>query len=86
VNRARPLPLGTDAAAEGAIKRRIGSVVIISISFGLFSCFLRGAKSPLLALSDWSAELRILQNEQRRQAEAQRREGNGISYLQASTE
>jgi hypothetical protein len=40
----------------------------------------------LLALSDWSAELRILQNEQRRQAETQRREGNGISEAQASTE
>jgi hypothetical protein len=40
----------------------------------------------LLALSDWSAELRILQNEQRRQAEARRRDGDGISELQASTE
>ena len=29
-----------------------------------------------LALSDWSAELRILQNEKRRQAEAQRRDGS----------
>jgi hypothetical protein len=28
----------------------------------------------LLALTDWSAELRILQNEQRRRAETQRRE------------
>ena len=28
-----------------------------------------------LALRDWSAELRVLQNEERRRAEAQRREG-----------
>jgi hypothetical protein len=28
----------------------------------------------VLALADWSAELRILQNEQRRRAETQRRE------------
>jgi hypothetical protein len=40
----------------------------------------------LLALSDWWAELRILQNEQRRRAEARRREGNGISEVQSSTE
>ena len=39
-----------------------------------------------LALKDWSAELRILQNEQRRQAETQRRDRNGISEDQASTE
>jgi hypothetical protein len=32
-----------------------------------------------LALSDWSAELRILQNEQRRQAGTRRREGGGTS-------
>jgi hypothetical protein len=30
-----------------------------------------------LALSDWSEELRILQNERRRQADAQRREVGG---------
>ena len=30
-----------------------------------------------LALSDWSAELRILQNEQRRRVEAQRRDVSG---------
>src|SRR4249920_2936440 len=31
-----------------------------------------------LALSDWSAELRILQDEERRQAETRRRHGKGI--------
>ncbi len=31
-----------------------------------------------LALSDWSAELRILQNERRRRAETQRREKDRI--------
>ena len=40
----------------------------------------------VLALSDWSAELRILQNEERRRAEARRREGNGIGEIQAFTE
>jgi hypothetical protein len=40
----------------------------------------------LLGLSDWSTELRILQNEQRRRAEAQRRDRNSISEVQASTE
>jgi hypothetical protein len=39
-----------------------------------------------LALRDCSAELRILQNEERRRESAQRREGNGIVELQASTE
>ena len=39
-----------------------------------------------LALRDWSAELRILQNEKRRQAEAQRREGCGMESSQALTE
>jgi hypothetical protein len=39
-----------------------------------------------LALSDWSAELRILQDEKRRQAGAQRREENGMSRIQALTE
>jgi hypothetical protein len=39
-----------------------------------------------LALSDWSAELRILQNEQRRRAETRRREGDGTSVDQALTE
>lgn len=39
-----------------------------------------------LALSDWSAELRILQNEKRRQAEAQRRDIAGKAYLQAFSE
>jgi hypothetical protein len=33
----------------------------------------------LLALSDWSAELRILQNEQRRQAQTRRREEDGMA-------
>jgi hypothetical protein len=46
----------------------------------------RDLQGLLLALTDWSAELRILQNEQRRQAETQRRERNGISELQASME
>ncbi len=32
----------------------------------------------VLALSDWSAELKILQDEERRRAEAQRREGGGM--------
>ncbi len=35
-----------------------------------------------LALSDWSAELRILKDEERRQAEAQRREGGGMETAQ----
>jgi hypothetical protein len=38
-----------------------------------------------LALSDWSAELRILQNEKRRQAGTQRDE-NGMRGIQALTE
>ncbi len=38
-----------------------------------------------LALSDWSAELRIIQDEERRQAETRRREGNGMSGIQAFT-
>jgi hypothetical protein len=38
-----------------------------------------------LALADWSAELRILQNEKRRQAEAQRRDINGSLANQAFT-
>jgi len=40
----------------------------------------------VLALSDWSAELRILQNEQRRQVATRRREGDGIGEIQAFTE
>ncbi len=39
-----------------------------------------------LALSDWSAELRILQDEERRQAEAQRRNGSETREIQALTE
>jgi hypothetical protein len=39
-----------------------------------------------LALSDWSAELRILQNEQRRQVRTRRREGVGTGNAQALTE
>jgi hypothetical protein len=39
-----------------------------------------------LALSDWHAELRILQDEQRRQAETQRRDRDGIESVQALTE
>jgi hypothetical protein len=39
-----------------------------------------------LALADWSAELRILQNEERRRAEARRRDVSGMEELQASTE
>jgi hypothetical protein len=34
-----------------------------------------------LALSDWSEELRILQNEKRRQADAQGREGDGTGKI-----
>jgi hypothetical protein len=39
-----------------------------------------------LALSDWSAELHILQNEKRRQAETRRREKCGGLEVQALTE
>ena len=38
------------------------------------------------ALSEWSAELRILQDEERRQAETRRREVEGIGENQALTE
>ena len=40
----------------------------------------------VLALADWSEELRILQNEKRRRAGAQRREANGLGVDQAFTE
>ena len=46
----------------------------------------RDLQGLLLALSDWSAELRILQNEERRRAEAQRREEDGIGEIQAFKE
>jgi hypothetical protein len=39
-----------------------------------------------LALSDWTAELRILQNEERRQAQTRRRELEGIGESQALME
>jgi hypothetical protein len=39
-----------------------------------------------LALADWSAELRILKNEERRRAEARRRDMNGCGADQAFTE
>ena len=39
-----------------------------------------------LALTDWSAELRILQDEERRQAETQRRDQDGTEAIQALTE
>ncbi len=39
-----------------------------------------------LALSDWSAELRILQNEYRRQAETRRRSVEGMGESQALME
>ncbi len=39
-----------------------------------------------LALSDWSTELRILQDEERRQAETQRRVVDRIGGSQALTE
>ena len=39
-----------------------------------------------LALSDWSAELRILQDEERRQARTRRREVDGVWASQAFTE
>ena len=39
-----------------------------------------------LALSDWSAELRILQNEPRRREQTRRRDVNGSGEDQASTE
>ena len=40
----------------------------------------------LLALSDWSAELRILQNEKRRQEGTRRRDVNGSGEDQPLTE
>jgi hypothetical protein len=39
-----------------------------------------------LALRDWNAELRILQDEGRRQAETQRRNRDGAQAIQALTE
>ena len=39
-----------------------------------------------LALSDWWAELRILQDEERRQAETRRREGDGMDGFQVLIE
>ncbi len=39
-----------------------------------------------LALTDWSVELRILQNEERRRADARRRDVSGRGERQASTE
>ncbi len=39
-----------------------------------------------LALTDWSAEFRILQNEERRRADARRRDVSGMRGRQASTE
>jgi hypothetical protein len=39
-----------------------------------------------LALSDWSAELRILRDEERRQAETRRREVEGMAESQAVME
>ena len=39
-----------------------------------------------LALADWSAELRILQNEERRRDETRRREGNPIAGTQPLSE
>jgi hypothetical protein len=39
-----------------------------------------------LALSDWSAELRILQDEERRQARTRRRKVEGMHASQALTE
>ena len=40
----------------------------------------------VLALSDWSAELRMLQDEERRQAETQRREEGELCGNQGLTE
>ena len=40
----------------------------------------------VLALSDWWAELRILEDEKRRQDETRRREGNESESAQAFTE
>jgi hypothetical protein len=39
-----------------------------------------------LALTDWSAELRILQDEERRQAETRRRDQGVMEPIQALTE
>ena len=39
-----------------------------------------------LALSDWSAELQLIQNEERRQEETRRRERDGVGVDQALTE
>jgi hypothetical protein len=44
------------------------------------------AEGLLLALSDWSAELRILQNEKRRREQTRRRDVNGCGEDQALTE
>jgi len=46
----------------------------------------RDMEGLLLALSDWSAELRILQNEKRRQEGTRRRDANGDGEDQALTE
>ena len=40
----------------------------------------------LLAYADWHAELRILQDEERRRESARRRERDGIGDVQALTE
>jgi hypothetical protein len=40
----------------------------------------------VLALSDWSAELRILEDEKRRQDQTRRRDGNEAGNAQALTE
>jgi hypothetical protein len=40
----------------------------------------------VLALSDWSAELRIVQNEKRRREPTRRRDANGCGEDQALTE
>ncbi len=39
-----------------------------------------------LALSDWSAELRILQDEERRREQTRRRDRDDVGVLQALTE
>ena len=39
-----------------------------------------------LALSDWSAELRILQDEERRREQTRRRDRDDVGELQALTE
>jgi hypothetical protein len=46
----------------------------------------RDVEGLCLALSDWSAELGILQDEERRRSGSRRREEDGIAEIQGLTE